>query len=169
MKGDPKVIDYLNKGLRSELTAINQYWLHFRILDNWGLKKLAQQWRKESIEEMQHADRFTDRILFLETSEDKPTVDQVKYWLFNYGVQGVFTQLSALLIGRARGYTDDEKAELDDMILGVVADEFGARDLTIVTNMDFGHTDPQWILPLGVQASVDCAARSFVLLESPCQ
>ena len=112
---------------------------------------------------------WDDRILFLETSEDKPTVDQVKYWLFNYGVQGVFTQLSALLIGRARGYTDDEKAALDDMILGVVADEFGARDLTIVTNMDFGHTDPQWILPLGVQASVDCAARSFVLLESPCQ
>ncbi|MGL4557362.1 MAG: ferritin-like domain-containing protein, partial [Afipia sp.] len=63
MKGDPKVIDYLNKGLRSELTAINQYWLHYRLLDNWGLKEMSKVWRKESIEEMHHADRFTDRIL----------------------------------------------------------------------------------------------------------
>ena len=66
MRGDAKVIEYLNKGLRSELTAINQYWLHFRLLDNWGLKEMSKQWRKESIEEMHHADRFTDRILFLD-------------------------------------------------------------------------------------------------------
>jgi hypothetical protein len=58
MKGDPKVIEYLNKGLRSELTAINQYWLHFRLLDHWGLEGMAKHWRKESIEEMHHADRF---------------------------------------------------------------------------------------------------------------
>jgi len=66
MKGDAKVVEYLNKGLRSELTAINQYWLHYRILDNWGLNGLAKKWREESIEEMHHADRFVDRILFLE-------------------------------------------------------------------------------------------------------
>ncbi|WP_298358134.1 bacterioferritin [Rhodoblastus sp.] len=66
MRGDAKVIDYLNKGLRSELTAINQYWLHFRILDNWGYKALAKKWREESIEEMTHADKFTARILFLD-------------------------------------------------------------------------------------------------------
>ncbi len=58
MQGDPKVIDYLNKGLRSELTAINQYWLHYRLLNNWGLLEMAKVWRKESIEEMQHADKF---------------------------------------------------------------------------------------------------------------
>ena len=62
MQGDAKVIDYLNKGLRHELTAINQYWLHYRLLNNWGLLEMAKVWRKESIEEMEHADKFTDRI-----------------------------------------------------------------------------------------------------------
>lgn len=66
MRGDAKVIDYLNQALRSELTAINQYWLHYRILDNWGYKDMAKKWRKESIEEMEHADKVTARILFLE-------------------------------------------------------------------------------------------------------
>ena len=66
MKGDAKVVEYLNKALRHELTAINQYWLHYRLLDNWGLKDLAKQWRKESIEEMEHADKLVDRIIFLD-------------------------------------------------------------------------------------------------------
>ncbi len=66
MKGDVKVVEYLNRGLRSELTAINQYWLHYRILANWGYKQLGRKWREESIEEMGHADRFVDRILFLD-------------------------------------------------------------------------------------------------------
>ena len=66
MKGDDTIIEYLNRALRHELTAINQYWLHYRLLDNWGFKELAKAWRKESIEEMKHADRFTDRIIFLE-------------------------------------------------------------------------------------------------------
>ena len=78
MKGDAKVIDYLNKGLRSELTAISQYWLHYRLLDNWGLKDLAKQWRKESIEEMNHADRFTDRILFLEGFPNMQVLDPLR-------------------------------------------------------------------------------------------
>lgn len=78
MKGDPKVVDYLNKGLRSELTAISQYWLHFRLLDNWGLKEMAKQWRKESIEEMNHADRFTDRILFLEGFPNMQVLDPLR-------------------------------------------------------------------------------------------
>ena len=66
MKGDPKVIDYLNKALRHELTAVSQYWLHYRMLDNWGYKDLAKQWRKESIEEMEHADTLIERIIFLD-------------------------------------------------------------------------------------------------------
>ena len=66
MQGDQRVIEYLNKALRHELTAVNQYWLHYRILDNWGFKDLAKTWRKESIEEMEHADLLIARILFLE-------------------------------------------------------------------------------------------------------
>lgn len=65
MKGDEKVIDYLNEALKNELTAINQYWLHYRVLDNWGVARLAQFEREESIDEMKHADRLADRILFL--------------------------------------------------------------------------------------------------------
>ena len=66
MKGDPKVIELLNEALKAELTAINQYWLHYRILDDWGVKKLAEMERHESIDEMKHADRMSERILFLE-------------------------------------------------------------------------------------------------------
>ena len=66
MKGDAQVIEHLNTALKNELTAVNQYWLHYRLLDNKGLKKLAEFERHESIDEMKHADRLAERILFLE-------------------------------------------------------------------------------------------------------
>jgi bacterioferritin len=77
MKGNPKVIDYLNKALRHELTAVNQYWLHYRMLDNWGYKVLAKQWRKESIEEMQHADKLIERIIFLDGLPNMQTLESL--------------------------------------------------------------------------------------------
>ncbi|MEZ5680377.1 MAG: bacterioferritin [Erythrobacter sp.] len=65
MQGDPKVIEFLNKALTNELTAINQYWLHYRVLADWGVTKLAEYERHESIDEMKHADVLAERILFL--------------------------------------------------------------------------------------------------------
>jgi bacterioferritin len=66
MKGDPRVIELLNEALKNELTAVNQYWLHYRLLDNIGVKKLAEFERHESIDEMKHADELAQRILFLD-------------------------------------------------------------------------------------------------------
>jgi len=66
MKGDDQVNQLLNEALKNELTAINQYWLHYRMLDNWGVKRLAEYERHESIDEMKHADRLAERILFLD-------------------------------------------------------------------------------------------------------
>jgi len=66
MKGDERVIELLNEALKNELTAVNQYWLHYRMLDNWGVARLAAFERGESIDEMKHADRLSDRILFLD-------------------------------------------------------------------------------------------------------
>lgn len=78
MQGDVKVIEYLNTALRHELTAINQYWLHYRLLQNWGLLEMAKVWRKESIEEMNHADRITDRIIFLDGFPNMQVLDPLR-------------------------------------------------------------------------------------------
>jgi bacterioferritin len=78
MRGDQQVIDYLNKALRHELAAVNQYWLHYRILDNWGYKDFAKTWREESIEEMRHADKLVARILFLDGQPNMQSLDQLR-------------------------------------------------------------------------------------------
>ena len=75
MKGDAKVIEFLNRGLRHELAAINQYWLHYRLFEHWGFRDLAKIWRKESIEEMQHADKLVERILFLDGFPNMQVID----------------------------------------------------------------------------------------------
>lgn len=74
MKGDAKVIERLNEALFLELGAVNQYWLHYRLLEDWGYQKLAKKERVESIEEMQHADRLVQRIIFLEGHPNLQTV-----------------------------------------------------------------------------------------------
>src|ERR1700754_3561481 len=78
MQGDAKVVEYLNRSLRHELTAINQYWLHYRLLDNWGFRALAKIWRKESIEEMEHADKIMERIIFLDGFPNLQLLDPLR-------------------------------------------------------------------------------------------
>ncbi|AIE86880.1 S66 family peptidase [Fimbriimonas ginsengisoli] len=112
------------------------------------------------------AEFWPGKILFFETSEEIQAVAPVKYMLRNYGSMGVFDKVEALLFGRARNYSPAQNEEYFETIVKVVAGEFGRHDLPIVANMDFGHTDPQWILPLGAMAELDCERRRFRLLES---
>jgi bacterioferritin len=78
MKGDKKVIEFLNAALRSELTAVSQYWLHFRLQEDWGLGRLAAKSRAESIEEMHHADKLIARIIFLEGHPNLQKLDSLR-------------------------------------------------------------------------------------------
>ncbi len=105
------------------------------------------------------------KVLFLETSEEVPSPLAVRRWLRNYALQGILDRIKALLFGRARGYSDEQKRELDEVLVSVIAGELGRPDLPIASNLDFGHTDPQLILPLGVEAEVDCAGKAFRLVE----
>jgi bacterioferritin len=78
MKGDDQVLDFLNKALTNELTAINQYWLHYRVLHHWGVRKLAEYERHESIDEMKHADTLAERILFLDGLPNFQAIHKLK-------------------------------------------------------------------------------------------
>ncbi|QDY69800.1 bacterioferritin [Qingshengfaniella alkalisoli] len=78
MKGDTKVIEYLNAALRSELTAVSQYWLHYRLQEDWGYGKIADKSRAESIEEMHHADKLIERIIFLEGHPNLQKLDPLR-------------------------------------------------------------------------------------------
>ena len=78
MKGDEKVIEYLNAALRSELTAVSQYWLHYRLQEDWGYGRIADKSRAESIEERHHADRLIQRIIFLEGHPNLQKLDPLR-------------------------------------------------------------------------------------------
>ena len=132
MKGDAKVIEYLNAALRSELTAVSQYWLHYRLQEDWGYGKIAGKSRAESIEEMNHADRLIQRIIFLEGHPNLQKLDPLRIG------QNIKETLEADLAGEhdartlyieAREHCDKvgdyvSKALFDDLI----ADEEGHID-----------------------------------------
>jgi bacterioferritin len=147
MRGDAKVIEYLNRGLRSELTAVNQYWLHYRILDNWGLKDLAKKWREESIEEMQHADRFVDRILFLDGFPNMQVLDPLRIG------QNIEEILSCDLAAEveARGLYLEAAAYCDsinDRVTKLLFEELAADE---EGHIDFLETQQELVKQLGVQ------------------
>ncbi len=105
------------------------------------------------------------KIFFLETSEEKPTIHHIDHELRNYGALGVFAQISGLIFSRARDYSDTEKKALEEKIISIIAKEFDRPDLSIVANFDVGHTDPQLVLPLGIQAEIDPQKKSVRLIE----
>jgi muramoyltetrapeptide carboxypeptidase LdcA involved in peptidoglycan recycling len=106
-------------------------------------------------------------ILFLETSEEAPPPSAVLRWLRTYAALGILKQLSGILFGRPGGQIPLEQfAEYDKAITQVVLDEEGLADLPVVTHMDFGHTDPMFVLPYGTQAEIDCDTQQLTILES---
>lgn len=110
---------------------------------------------------------FNHTILFFETSEEKPPPARVGYMLRNYGVAGILGRVSAILFGRPKDYTAAESQQLNELVATIVSREFGRPDMPIVMNVDFGHTDPKLLMPLGGRVRVDPVARTISLVESP--
>jgi len=147
MKGDDRVIEYLNRSLRAELTAVNQYWLHYRILDNWGFKELAKKWREESIEEMHHADRLITRIIFLEGFPNLQVLDPLR---IGQSVEEIIRCDLATEVAARALYT--EAAEYCVSAHDLVSKEL-YDDLLIdeERHIDFLETQLELIKQLGVQ------------------
>lgn len=108
---------------------------------------------------------WAGRLLFIEPSEEQPTPLQVGRMLRSMGVIGVFDAIAGILVGRRRDHTVSEQIAFEAAIRDVVASEFDRPDLPIAANLPFGHTDPQWVLPLGVRAELDVDARVLRLVE----
>ena len=106
-------------------------------------------------------------IFFIETTEEAPSPQHVERWLRGYGAQGILERAAAILIGRPGGHALPIAAHVqyDDAVMRVIRGELGL-DVPIVAGMDFGHTDPFFVLPYGVTAEIDCDARRFSILEN---
>lgn len=110
------------------------------------------------------ADFFDETLLFIETSENVPPPHQMEYCLRSFSEMGILDRINGLLIARPRDYTQEMRDELDERILKV-AREAGREDLPILVDLDFGHTDPHWVLPMGVRAKM--SESGLELIESP--
>ena len=147
MQSDPTVVEYLNKGLRHELTAINQYWLHYRFLRNWGMLEMAKAWRKESIEEMNHADRITDRIIFLDGFPNMQVLDPLR---IGQNIEEILScDLAAEVEARAlyleaAAYCDS----INDRVTKLLFEELAADE---EGHIDFLETQQELVKQLGVQ------------------
>lgn len=110
---------------------------------------------------------FKNKIFFLEISEDNwVQFNNIIYALRNYCISWIFENISWLLIWRARDYSQEDKEKLNTVILNVLVWEFWFKNLPIITNLDFWHTDPQWILPLWIEAEFDIDHKRFYLKET---
>jgi len=110
---------------------------------------------------------WENAILFLETSEEAPPVAYVGRFMRCLDAMSVLSRLSGILFARPGGEIPPETfAEYDAVLVDAVSQEAGLTDLPIVTGMDFGHTDPMMVLPLGLNARIDCDSRQFSILES---
>jgi muramoyltetrapeptide carboxypeptidase LdcA involved in peptidoglycan recycling len=111
-------------------------------------------------------DVWDGAILFLETSEEAPSLKLFKRWIRNYGSQGILQRLAGLIVGRPGGAIPTSDFEqYDQVLLDVIKGELGLDTLPIITQMDFGHTDPMFVLPYGVVATIDCQKHLFEINE----
>lgn len=106
---------------------------------------------------------WNDSILFFETSEEKPAPDFIRYWLRNYATQGILQKANGIIFGKPQDeqYYEEYKTE----ILKVMK-EYGLEHMPILYNLNFGHTEPKFILPYGALAEIDCERKAFSILES---
>ena len=106
---------------------------------------------------------WENTILFFETSEDKPNPDNIKYWLRNYAIQGILQKAKGLIFGKPQDekYYNEYKVEIER-----VMKEFKLEQLPILYNLNFGHTEPKFILPYGALAEINCEEQTFTILES---
>jgi muramoyltetrapeptide carboxypeptidase LdcA involved in peptidoglycan recycling len=110
---------------------------------------------------------WQNAILFLETSEEAPSPNVLKYILRSYASMRILHKLSGILFARPGGnISPDQFEEYDKVFHQIVTEEEGLSELPIITQMDFGHTDPMFVLPYSLKAEIDCEARKFTILES---
>lgn len=156
MKGDKKILKYLNEALKKELTAINQYFLHARILENWGVTKLAKHEYKESIEEMQHADLLIKRILFL---DGLPNLQDLGKLMIGQNVKETLEcDLKLEIDGAAHyreavAYAEEAKDYVTrDLFAKILGDEEG--------HIDYLETQLQMIENMGIQNYIQLNSES---------
>ena len=113
-----------------------------------------------------NSEAWRNAILFIETSEEAPSPTRVLRILRAFAGMGILKGLSGILVGRPGGQVPPEQfGAYDEVLLQVVVEEEGLTDLPVITGMDFGHTDPMFVLPYGVQAEIDCSRQQFAILE----